>query len=493
MNNIRYALQHIILHLLMVLFALLIYSTAVCAQTIPKIYASSQTSQINGLCLLCSVNDPNNAVGSNQDDYSSLVITVGLLGVSVEQTLIFPSEATGNLDYLTVGVGTGGSLLSLAVLGTVTIETYLGNTPNNDATVIDSSILHLLGNTRATAILNPEKNFDRVKITRKSSLLGLLADFRLYYAFYSTSKISACGTPPPNPIAYFPFNGNAKDTINDYNSSTPPTSFTNDAVCGQAIAFNNGTPPGIQISGIPLPRKAFTYAFWTIPTDRSNGAIILEIPGLSPSTPIFRYYISRDIGTGVRSVGVNLITNMDQFLEYTFFLPEDEYRLHVVTYDGTSLKSYVNAHLGRSIPANGTMKESTVLDIGIYGSGKLDELFIYDRALTGDEVTSFYNSYHRSRLLPTSKLQTTTIADNFKTQQLNFYPNPTNGLIQISNKIDLNGSTITVSSMQGRSIYSTALQSNNIQLPSSIPAGTYLIHLQAKDRKIYYGKITVIK
>ncbi|NSL87861.1 hypothetical protein ECE50_013525 [Chitinophaga sp. Mgbs1] len=272
MINSHYTLKHIIPHRLLVLLALLICSTAIYAQTIPKVYATSQTNQVNGLCLLCGVNNPNNAVGNNRDDYATFSINVGLLGVSIEQTLIFPSVASGNLDYLAVGVGNAGSLLSLSVLGSVTIETYLGNTPNNDAKVIDSSMLVLLGNTaRATVILKPTQNYDRVKITQNSSLVGLLADFRLYYALYSTSKISECGTPPPDPFAYFPLNGNARDTINSFSGTVTGTPFTTDAVCGQAAIFSNGNTPSIKITNIPLPRKSFTYAFWGSLTDEATG------------------------------------------------------------------------------------------------------------------------------------------------------------------------------------------------------------------------------
>nr|WP_307735075.1 T9SS type A sorting domain-containing protein [Chitinophaga nivalis] len=51
--------------------------------------------------------------------------------------------------------------------------------------VIDSSGLRLLqNNSRGEILLRPAQQFDRVKITLNSSLLGLLTTFRLYYAWY---------------------------------------------------------------------------------------------------------------------------------------------------------------------------------------------------------------------------------------------------------------------------------------------------------------------
>ncbi|NSL91239.1 T9SS type A sorting domain-containing protein [Chitinophaga sp. Mgbs1] len=118
----------------------------------------------------------------------------------------------------------------------------------------------------------------------------------------------------------------------------------------------------------------------------------------------------------------------------------------------------------------------------------MDEFFIYDRAITEEEVRDFYNSYHRSRLFPSPENKSNA-TDKLNPQQLNFYPNPTTGLIQISNKIDVNGSLITVNDIQGKNIYTTIPQTNSIQLPSSTPAGTYIIRLQTKDKKIYTGKV----
>lgn len=151
-------------------------------------YANAQTNSVTGLCLLCGVANPGNAVNTNREDYSSFTITAGLLGVTVQQTLIFPAAGTSGCDSLVIGVGSGNALLSANLFRGVTVQTYNGNTSNNDARTIDSSILRLLqGNTRATVILNPKQSFDRVKITLSSSLLGLLDDFRVYYAYYNSA------------------------------------------------------------------------------------------------------------------------------------------------------------------------------------------------------------------------------------------------------------------------------------------------------------------
>lgn len=155
-------------------------------------YANTQTNSVTGLCILCGVLNPDNAVNANHDDYSSFAITAGLLGVTVQQTLIFPAASTTGCDSLVISIGSGSSLLSANLFRGVTVQTFNGNTANNDALIVDSSILRLLqGNTRAEVLLHPRQTFDRVKITLSSSLLGLLDDFRVYYAYYRNGTPAA--------------------------------------------------------------------------------------------------------------------------------------------------------------------------------------------------------------------------------------------------------------------------------------------------------------
>jgi len=156
-------------------------------------YANSQDNGVTGICILCGVLNPDNAVNANLDDYSTFDITVGLLGVTVYQDLIFPAVTTSNgCDSLVIGIGSSNAIIDLNLFGGVTAETYNGATPNGDATVLSSTILRLLdGNTRAEALLKPSANFDRVRLTLSSQLVGLLNGFRIYYAYHKSASPEA--------------------------------------------------------------------------------------------------------------------------------------------------------------------------------------------------------------------------------------------------------------------------------------------------------------
>ncbi|ASZ12358.1 T9SS type A sorting domain-containing protein [Chitinophaga pendula] len=175
--------------MLLMPFFLFLFSVQVHAQ---KVFASSQVNQVNGICLFCGVTDPNNAVGPNIDDFSTFNISLGLAGVSVEQTLIFPAPSNTGCDSLFIGVGSGNSVLSLSLFGAVTVQTFNGSTPNNDSRVLSADIVRLLqNNTRAEVHIRPTKQFDRVKVTLSGGLLGLLQNFRLYYANRETVTLPA--------------------------------------------------------------------------------------------------------------------------------------------------------------------------------------------------------------------------------------------------------------------------------------------------------------
>ncbi|PYF74928.1 MBG domain-containing protein [Pedobacter nutrimenti] len=158
--------------------------------------ATSQTNGLNGACLLCGVTNPNNAVNnSNLTDYSSFAITEGLIGVSVEQTLIFPvANLHRGVDSLMIRIGADNAVLTPGLFGGVSVETANGTTSNNDAVVLGPANVRLVSNgAQAEVFMVPGAQFDRVKIKLSSILVGQLSGLRIYYTYY---------TPPqPQPDA----------------------------------------------------------------------------------------------------------------------------------------------------------------------------------------------------------------------------------------------------------------------------------------------------
>lgn len=149
---------------------------------ITKYYANAQVSQTYGVCIGCGVVNPLNAIGPNENDYSVLQVSIGLLA-RTEQTLIFPNSAYTN--KLVIGIGSNGTPLNAQVLGGVSIETFNGNVSNNDYQNLNNDILKL-GDTdpsKGEIELTMNKPYDRIKINVNAGLLSLGGELRVYYGY----------------------------------------------------------------------------------------------------------------------------------------------------------------------------------------------------------------------------------------------------------------------------------------------------------------------
>ncbi|PWW29974.1 T9SS type A sorting domain-containing protein [Chryseobacterium sp. AG844] len=164
------------------LMALFLFSTSTMSLAQNRIYAHAQSSGVFGVaCLGCHIDNPLNAVGDNEDDYSTMVLGTVLLG-GIQQTLIFPDLRSDT--RLVVGIGTDNIPLSVQLLSGVTLETMNGGTSNDDRRTIDVSLLKL-GATpnRGTIEFKPTKPYDGIRIGLTGGVLSLGGGFRVYYAY----------------------------------------------------------------------------------------------------------------------------------------------------------------------------------------------------------------------------------------------------------------------------------------------------------------------
>ena len=164
------------------LMALFLFSASTMFFAQNRIYAHAQSSGVFGVaCLGCRIDNPLNAVGYDEDDYSTMVLGTALLG-GIQQTLIFPDLRSDT--RLVVGIGTDNIPLSVQLLSGVTLETMNGGTSNDDRRTIDVSLLKL-GATpnRGTVEFKPTKPYDGIRIGLTGGVLSLGGGFRIYYAY----------------------------------------------------------------------------------------------------------------------------------------------------------------------------------------------------------------------------------------------------------------------------------------------------------------------
>ncbi|MHC0444867.1 Ig-like domain-containing protein [Flavobacterium sp. 3-218] len=145
--------------------------------------ASSQVTSQVGICLLCSVTNPNNSVDGNPATAARLTTPVNVLG-SVQQTLQFTNPGKAG-DVVEVDLELPGGLADVQLLSVVSLATYNGTTYNNDRVAINNPLitLQLLSGTRYRATVTAGANFDRVEV-RLGGVAGLLTNLDIYQATY---------------------------------------------------------------------------------------------------------------------------------------------------------------------------------------------------------------------------------------------------------------------------------------------------------------------
>ncbi|WP_084220899.1 T9SS type A sorting domain-containing protein [Chryseobacterium sp. StRB126] len=442
-----------------------------------KIYASGQASHTIGFCGGCSIQNPQNAVGANEEDYSSLIIPVGETG-KTGQSLIFPATTTRKFRKVVIGIGT--SNLSPQQLSKVSVETFLGNTSNNDLTFITDSMLKIGTQlNRGTIEFIPQKSFDRVRIYLNNGYSDIIA---IYYAYHVSTPQIICGTPPANPIAYYPFDGNLNDTILGLNlvnqTSNLSFDYVKDLSCDKMLV--TGDPYIFSESShifkspvFPLPNTDYdlTLSFWAEIKTALVPSIQLNAFGKALSMDSQKIHFGTDSST---LPGIN------------------HYALRY-THDSVCL--YINGNISDSpspqcLPREAFEYQNKQFEIHT-GYSTLDQLIIYDRALSKEEIENLASIYGTPAVSSTSS--STTMKATLPEERLIITPNPTTGQITLDGNILLLDSEISIRNTSGMEMHRFQFRSKTFNVPSTMPGGVYLLTVQTKDGKKHTRKFILTR
>lgn len=160
-----------------------------------------ETLQAGGICVGCSVQDSLLAVDGDVNTSSLLSMPIAALG-SIGQLIHFPGVYQAG-DSVAIDLEVPDQLLSAQALAGITVQSYNGNTPNNDAITLDNGIVRLqpigtgMGSTGKFRLILPVNNtFDGISIS-SSAALSALGNLRLYEA---VAFMPVTVTPPSQTI-----------------------------------------------------------------------------------------------------------------------------------------------------------------------------------------------------------------------------------------------------------------------------------------------------
>ena len=192
-------------------------------------------------------------------------------------------------------------------------------------------------------------------------------------------------------VAYYPFNGNANDTVGGHNGTTVGTPVYTTGKIGQAILLN-GVDQMVDVGSVGISGAApRTISGWA----KSNSTAMPDW------TNIFGFTGTDDANLTGRSFDIELRGGQLQFCLHVYgwegnILPLDlDWHHLAATYDGTTISWYGDGAFIGSLVRTPALNTEDTVHIGRRGDtgeavnffpGKVDDVKIWNRALTGAQI-----------------------------------------------------------------------------------------------------------
>jgi hypothetical protein len=299
-------------------------------------------------------------------------------------------------------------------------------------------------------------------------------------------------------VAYYSFSGNANDNSgNGFNGTISNATLTSDRFGNPNSAYNfNGTTSKIDILNFTVNPQNFSICLWynaTVngmagtneflhrcqPTNRMNYCWNLSW-GLQNNQNYLHTLLKTTSGSVVNQSGSNLAINI--------------WQMATMTFDGNYKRVYINGVLIDSTNLAGQTIDytnKTGIFLGYdsqmdYYNGKLDDIRIYDRAISSSEVSILYNEgvcYTNITVTDTLLINTNITGFNPVTYQntIKVWPNPTHDHITIDNGniASLTGYQVKITNSLSQQVFQSAItqQQFYVDLSTWTGNGIYFVHI----------------
>ena len=310
-------------------------------------------------------------------------------------------------------------------------------------------------------------------------------------------------------VGYWPFNGNANDESGNGNNGTNNgATLISDRFGNVNSAYSfDGLDDSIHIGQINLTSN-YSISFWSnlsnsefqypigLGINQTNTADIYKGYGIgySSSTPPCSGV------TSSKYFVFDAVSTCNNFLESNNIISPSQWNQVVITKNGNLVSININGILENS---RANMNIQGILDLyfGVrtdlfaFFNGKLDDIGIWNRALTPQEITNLYNSVNSNECL-TMVINSGPLSTNPVTyaSTVNIFPNPANDQITIDcgNLANVVGWNIKITNALGQQVFAAPMNTQQYVVPlnSWSGQGMYFVKiLNAQNEVVNIKKI----
>ena len=306
--------------------------------------------------------------------------------------------------------------------------------------------------------------------------------------------------PTDGLVGYWPFNGNANDVSGNGNNGTVNGAIlANDRNGNANSAYTfNGVSSYITANKSTTFSNAISFNAWVYLNNLTGVQTFFESWGPTLSQRTFTLYLETSFRASIQTI-------IGQKYAIGTTTPSTAvWSMLTGTFDGNVLKLYLNGQLVQSTNTTSTSFNTNQYTFYTFGrqypsiqyfNGKLDDIGIWNRTLTDQEITNLYNSTSTNECLTmvinTGVLSTTPVT---YTSTVNIYPNPANDQITIDcgNLANVVGWNIKITNMLGQEVFNQPMNTQQYVVPlnSWTGQGMYFVKIiNAQNEVVNIKKI----
>ena len=238
----------------------------------------------------------------------------------------------------------------------------------------------------------------------------------LVLATAASASAQTCAPASVGLVSWYSSDGNALDSRSRNNGTLQNGAGFIAGQNGQALSFD-GNNSNVFLTGLNDAFATLTIEAWVFPLTHgaSSDAVMGRVVVSKTETDGFALRLLN----GIIQADLRL-TSGDLNPTFGSALPLNQWSHVAITYDGAAVKAFLNgSQVGASVSASGTIKNTansqicamigndpttncTIQPSGFGFDGRIDELSIYNRALSASEIASIFNAGQSGKCKPTA-------------------------------------------------------------------------------------------